>query len=86
MTDYPTEGARISATTGKSIRDHILDDANLGEDRVAVSLLASYIANTSPGWRSVDRAIDSISDDEYAALKERLGWRIADALSRLVRA
>jgi len=56
LVDYPTEGARIHAETGKSVWDHILDDANLGEDRTAVALYANYILNTSPGYRPSDAA------------------------------
>lgn len=66
---YPTEGARISAETGKSVRDHVLDDANLGEHRTAVSLYANFIMNTSPGYRPSDAARAAVRqyqrDPEY---------------------
>jgi hypothetical protein len=60
MTHYPSHGAYISATTGKTKFDHVLDDANLGEDRTAVALYANFIMHTSPGWRPSGAAREAV--------------------------
>lgn len=57
---YPTEGARVSEQTGKSVRQHVLDDADLGADHDAVALYANFISNTSPGWRPSDAAREAV--------------------------
>lgn len=50
MGSYPTDGARVSAQTGKSKFTIMLEQAQLGDDYDAVALYANFILNTSPGW------------------------------------
>lgn len=73
---YPTEGARISAETGKSARQHVLDDANLGDDYNAVALYANFLMNTG-GGRPSDCARTAVR--EYRANPDRIRNRKSGA-------
>jgi len=56
--NYPSEGARILAETGKTRSQLVFEEefpAGFPEDDEAiVGLYANYIMNTSPGWRPSD--------------------------------
>lgn len=74
MTNYPSEGARISAETGKSKREHVLDEATLPEGhRTAVSLEANRIVNSSPGWLPSHAASEAVRRYRAGLLTDRLG-------------
>jgi len=53
--NYPSDGARHWAETGKSVSQTVLEESGIAEEHWAeVGLYANFLMNTSPGWRPSD--------------------------------
>ena len=53
--NYPSEGARHWAETGKSVSHCVLEESGIAKEHWSeIALYANFLMNTAPGWRPSD--------------------------------